>query len=323
MKDKIIGNIEKKTGVPHMAELLAERLTGSELNSLLLEVFSQHLKTLTPSGLLRQYRINRFVHPAPTDMIGLLRSELKILELLKTHHFEPIELSPAAQLGSCSVLATTDQKKIVSATRHTEIMADATNSLALHIADIKKSSRPPGQPAQLRFCTVHRHIRTQPLKEKGHTAHFKIGCLVSSGRDTGDFEFESTALQEHFLALSHLFREVYGIEKIRFKLQRRIGYADPARLLDKLIARLETAIPGLSLNREDAPAPNNYYKGLQFKMIIDWDGRGIEIADGGFVDWTQQLLGNKKERLLISGFGHGLLFQLQAGHHKEYKTSNP
>lgn len=28
---------------------------------------------------------------------------------------------------------------------------------------------------------------------------------------------------------------------------------------------------------------------------------------GGFVDWTQKLLGNNKERLLISGFGLSLL----------------
>jgi hypothetical protein len=28
-----------------------------------------------------------------------------------------------------------------------------------------------------------------------------------------------------------------------------------------------------------------------------------EIADGGFVDWTQKLLGNNKERLLISALG--------------------
>lgn len=29
----------------------------------------------------------------------------------------------------------------------------------------------------------------------------------------------------------------------------------------------------------------------------------INIGDGGFVDWTQKLLGNKKERCLISGIG--------------------
>jgi hypothetical protein len=30
---------------------------------------------------------------------------------------------------------------------------------------------------------------------------------------------------------------------------------------------------------------------------------GVEIGDGGFVDWTQRLTGNRKERLLISGVG--------------------
>jgi hypothetical protein len=35
---------------------------------------------------------------------------------------------------------------------------------------------------------------------------------------------------------------------------------------------------------------------------------GIELVDGGFVDWTQKLLGNKKERLLISGTGIDLQF---------------
>jgi len=38
-----------------------------------------------------------------------------------------------------------------------------------------------------------------------------------------------------------------------------------------------------------------------------------EIADGGFVDWTQRLLGNRKERLLISGFGLELLVKMKNG----------
>jgi hypothetical protein len=32
-------------------------------------------------------------------------------------------------------------------------------------------------------------------------------------------------------------------------------------------------------------------------------GKEIEIADGGLVTWTQQLLDNRKERLFISGLG--------------------
>ena len=33
------------------------------------------------------------------------------------------------------------------------------------------------------------------------------------------------------------------------------------------------------------------------------DGQRYPLADGGFTNWTARLLGNKKERLLISGIG--------------------
>jgi hypothetical protein len=35
----------------------------------------------------------------------------------------------------------------------------------------------------------------------------------------------------------------------------------------------------------------------------DKAGTDYFIVDGGFTDWTQQLLSNRKERLLISGMG--------------------
>jgi hypothetical protein len=35
----------------------------------------------------------------------------------------------------------------------------------------------------------------------------------------------------------------------------------------------------------------------------DAAGTDYSIVDGGFTDWTQQLLSNRKERLLISGMG--------------------
>jgi hypothetical protein len=41
--------------------------------------------------------------------------------------------------------------------------------------------------------------------------------------------------------------------------------------------------------------------------------REFEIADGGLVDWTQQLLNNKKERFFISGFGLEILNKLEEG----------
>ena len=59
--------------------------------------------------------------------------------------------------------------------------------------------------------------------------------------------------------------------------------------------------------------PNDYYKGIQFKMIIGLAGGEWEIADGGFVDWTQRMLEDRKERCLIGGFGFDFLYRLQHG----------
>ena len=37
------------------------------------------------------------------------------------------------------------------------------------------------------------------------------------------------------------------------------------------------------------------------------DGARVQLVDGGFTDWTQRLLSDRKERLLISGVGSELL----------------
>ena len=39
-------------------------------------------------------------------------------------------------------------------------------------------------------------------------------------------------------------------------------------------------------------------------------GNTIEIADGGLLDWTQQLLTNKKERMMTFGLGIQVLYHL-------------
>lgn len=309
MKTDLIKKIEEKTGISNIVELLSSTLSGSELNSLLLEVFNQNLETTSPALLLKQYRANEYVQPAETDMIGLLTSELLVLEFLQKRQFQPIELSPAAQLGSCSVLASVDQKKIISAIRNTEILADATNAMALHIASLKKS-RNNQETSQ--FCTVHRHVRCQPFKTKGFSRHFKIGCLVSAGRDKGSFQFETINLMLHLQTLHDLFSDLYDAKKIRVQLLKRQGCRDTDLLFVTLTAFLKNNL-SMQIIWDEFPVENNYYKGVQYKMIIELAGQDFEIADGGFVDWTQQLLQNKKDRLLITGFGFELLYKIQKG----------
>jgi hypothetical protein len=304
----MIQHLETKMGIPGLARLLAERLSGSELNSLLLEVFDQRARRGQPERLLQQYRANRFVKPAEGDMIALLRLELDALTFLRDRGFHPLELSPAAVFGSCSIVGTVSQDKIVSAVRNIEIMADASNSLALHIADTKRSR--PANDEPIHLCTVQRHLRSQELKMKGHTAHFKIGCMVTAGKDAGGYTFECASLTGQLSAVCGLL-EKWGIGAKRIKLMQREGYSHPGRLVREVFDRLakEKGLPEITIDPE--PPPNNYYDGIQFKVIIVVNEQEIEIADGGFVDWTQQLLGNQKERLLICGFGLEWLLKMR------------
>lgn len=45
----------------------------------------------------------------------------------------------------------------------------------------------------------------------------------------------------------------------------------------------------------------SYYPSLCFKLDVVAGGEQVDVADGGVVDWTQSLLGNRKERLTIGG----------------------
>ena len=84
-------------------------------------------------------------------------------------------------------------------------------------------------------------------------------------------------------------------------------------LPERVEACLRERLTGVEIGFEQEPQASGYYRGVQFKLYILRDGGEREIADGGFVDWTQRLLENRKERLLISGFGLELLVKMQQG----------
>lgn len=310
MPGKIGKIIEQRTGNNELISLLAEKLSGADLNSLLLEVFSRRAQQLTPPGLLKQYAANRFVQPAETDFIHLMERSLSTCKCLLGHGFKPLQVSPLSQLGTCSVVATVDQDKAISGLRNCEVLSDATNALALYISSVKKKQKQQAGE-HMKYCTVQRHVRAQLFQIKGFSPHFTIGCLVSSGMDTGSFAFEKKAAGEHFSALNDVLTTVFNTGPVRFRLQKREGYGE--HFIPALLDHLNHTLPELEVTIDETPGANNYYKGLQFKAVITLQQRDFEIADGGLVDWTQQLLNNKKERFFISGFGLELLNKLEEG----------
>jgi hypothetical protein len=315
MESPIVTKILQRIDQPDLVRILTEDLTGTELNTILLDVFSDASSKLSPPLLLNRYQSNRFVKPADLPVLELKRMELDMLELFKRLSFEPIELSPVSVLGSCSVVATTEQDKVLSSLRGTEVLADATNSIALHICDLKQNKSLFSRKDMISFSTVQRHIRTQQITGKGFTPHFKIACLVTAGTDTGSFSFEKESLLQHIIAMKELYINYYNVDDISFRfLCRKHGYDSSERLAEQVREFVIGKHPDISIDIVKTPEKEiDYYKGIQYKVDIRVNGRTYEIGDGGFVDWTQQMLQNKKERMLSTGIGFDFMYRIMRG----------
>ena len=312
MSNPVVNTLLARLGDPDLLNKL-DALPSTELNSLLLEVMRLRTQSITPGSLMKAYQENRFVVPSAIDPITFLEAELKLLQVAHTNGFEPLELSPLAPLGNCSAIGLADQNKIVSALRGTEVVADATNLMALESSLRRKNSG--FDQSTINLCAIHRHVRSQALPPgKGFTPHFKIFCAITSGPDTGSHAFEKTAI------LSHLrLYKTYLVDSLRLKkisviiknIQDRNSTTSPAKILyDHIVENL----PAMDITLEKVPAEEHrYYQHTRFSINVDHNGSVVNLGDGGFVDWAQKLTSNSKERMFTSGIGLELLIKLQKG----------
>ncbi|MGK7934903.1 MAG: hypothetical protein AB4206_03725 [Xenococcaceae cyanobacterium] len=181
-------------GIPDLVDRIAVNLSGSELNTFLLELFNKRTKQITPPVLLQQYRQNRFSFPASIDPIKYKEDEIFWLKSAESKGFKPVVLSPLIPLGSSSVVGYVDQNNVVSASRGSEVVSDATNALALKIAnEIGKEKK----VAVKKYCATHRHVRGQNYKNPVFSAHFGTFCLVSGGIDKSNHSFEVELAKTH------------------------------------------------------------------------------------------------------------------------------
>ncbi len=176
--------ITEKTGYANLLNELVEKLSGSELNSLLLELFRKRAKKITPTELLKSFEKNRFVIPSIVDTIEFKELEIRFLKLAESKGFTPITLSPLAPFGTCSAVGFVDQNNIVSALRGTEVVSDATNVFTLLIAKEFKKKK---NSAIIKYATTHRHVRSQALSNPGLTPHFDVFCMATGGMDRAIF----------------------------------------------------------------------------------------------------------------------------------------
>jgi hypothetical protein len=300
--------VTERTGYPNLLDVLCEKLSASELNSLLLELFRIRAKKITPAELLRQFEKNRFATPSEVDPISFIEFETRCLKLAKSRRFVPVTLSPLAPLGTCSAVAFVDQNNVVTALRGTEVVSDATNVFAILIAkELKKKN----DKQVIKFAATHRHVRSQALSNPAFTAHFGVSCLATGGPDTGSFFFELEQLFDHITTHFFVYSNEFDLTKERLLL--KIFLKEENQVFhQKLKDRLETISDAVTVKIEKQMHPGDYYKLVQFKFFIVRDGQEINLSDGGFVDWTQKLIPNKKHRLVISGIGTELIYKMHA-----------
>jgi hypothetical protein len=309
-RDQLINRILRTTNTPNLLAVLAEQLTPTDLQSLLLEVYRLRAARVAPAALLAQHEQNRFARPAATDPQVLLEFD-RLAFAAANPPFTPIELAPVTPLGANSVVALVDQNKAVATSRNTEVVSDSTNVLALECAVRRRAHlRTLGRENELvRLCASHRLLRAQSYGDPLALAHFRLFALCTAGRDQGSFQFELSALYEQLGVCLRLLNSVteagYRIARLRVAVTDLTAGRQEGALRSAVVEPLAAEFPAVEIGFDpDRPDGRTYYMSTCFHIFAADDaGQEYQVGDGGFTTWTQRLLSNAKERLLISGLG--------------------
>jgi hypothetical protein len=309
MIEAMIARIEKRAGVPSLVDILSERISPTDLQSLMLEVYARVAKKVSPHRLLEQYEANRFVRPSKVDPRLVVEVDRLAWRLLP-NGYRPLELSPLCPLGTSSAVASVHQNKVVTTSRNTEVVADATNVMALECAEARRNLVREGRVRDpVLLAASCRHTRAQALPGPRMFAHFRILAMCAAGRDEGDLRFESNRLVEQIAFYARL---VEGLEALGLRYSDlRVAITDfsggrrSAAIEDQIVRPLSEVFPTARVHFDPSrTSGRGYYRDVCFKLYVkNASGEELEIGDGGPTPWTQHLLSDTKERLVISGLG--------------------
>jgi hypothetical protein len=335
---------------------LAEKLPPSDLRSLLLQVFRIRSAAVRPSAILAQAGRDALLAPGATSARVLMRFDSVAFEAAS--EFDAVELSPVCPFGASHALGGISQNNVLTTIRNAEVLGDSTIAMAVEAARRRSTGE------VIRMCASHRVIRLQPFDVPGFTPHFRLFGLVTAGRDTGSFRFETHHLVEHVRVYLELFRNLTaagfsldnplvevtdmmaveaelvaaGItqeeihesirahrigESERFLQKHGIALPTDARhtllesnVIEPLRAEFANAVFRVNQARLEGLG---YYRSFALRISPQApDGNRYPVADGGFTNWTACLLGNRKERLLISGIGSEFVCKTYRRRHADW-----
>ena len=303
----MIERIEREAGVAGLVSILANDIPPTDLQSLLLEVYRIRADKRTPAEVLLDYKSNRFVQPSLASPIRLAAWEQICYSCLP----EPttaITLSPLCPMGTNSVVSPVDQNWAITTSRNSEVVSDSSNVLALECAvrrqELLRSN--PKSDEQVHLVTNHRLVRAQKYDSPQSYSHFASFVMCSSGRDEGNFAFELSAIKMQIRFYLCALRAYLGS-----KVHLTVSFSDfeshlpNGYLEDQFFPSIAEGSINVDISRDNQRSrAKGYYTDFAFLVqVLRESGDKLELIDGGSVNWTQQLLSNAKERLVISGLG--------------------
>ncbi len=120
------------------------------------------------------------------------------------------------------------------------------------------------------------------------------------------FESNNISLPKEVLTIDEISEEsikFHGLEKLKDSLR-----SSEERILKPLCDQYPNIHFSFDFARK---AGLGYYEHLCYHIFAETkDGRCVQLADGGSVDWLSKLLSSKKERMVTSGFGCELIQKL-------------
>ncbi|NHJ87779.1 MAG: hypothetical protein FK734_20120 [Asgard group archaeon] len=307
-KKKIIQRIEKQVGIPNLEKILADQITPSDVQSLLLSFYQQRAVQRTPNDILSDYKQNKYTNPSTINPL-LFNKWDKIAFQCLPNNFEAIELSPVAPLGSVSRIAPINQDWILTTIRNIEVLSDATNVLALECTcrrlDFLKNKQTKNTSVNL--ASSHRVIRTQYFEGGPHLfQHFRLFSLCSAGNDIGNLGFEFESIKTHILFYLQAIKNFLGHD-VSFRVVILDLSREPQNndRINDFTKTLNGQLNGIEVHYEKInQKEGSYYQTIRFKIYIkQGEEKALELVDGGATDWTKKLMNNAKERLIISAIG--------------------
>jgi hypothetical protein len=314
-KNKIPHRIENEIGVPNLSNILADRITPTDLQSLLLSVYQKRASSRKPRDILLDYKANKFMAPSHADPLLLLEWDYVAFSHLP-NNFASIELSPVAPLGCVSSVAPISQDWILTTIRNMELISDTTNVLALECALRRQNLlRDNGtKRKEVHLACSHRVVRSQRYESSNLFQHFRLFSLCSAGRTTGNLNFELETIQSHVRFYLDAMRSFLG-DGVTFRVVLLDMSPDSKNLsiLSDFMSKMNKRLGGEKVRFEIVSnEKNEYYQDVRFNInCAQMDKREYELVDGGIVDWTQKFLNNSKERLIISGIGSERLCEMR------------